>query len=167
MIHPLQANILLHSVVTQITQCWTWKANINYKSSFPAIIGGGRSRIPLQAVFQARAGTGVEPPTYQTNLTPPVGFDPTAGQGQVIRRQRPKPLGHPIESLRQRIENENEHKAVILINAVIYKSFNIYIILISSSFHNEYGVMSLFIGMCLLVHQIPLHKYRIQVLLSQ
>jgi hypothetical protein len=31
---------------------------------FPAFIGGGRPQVPLQALFQTRAGTWVEPPTF-------------------------------------------------------------------------------------------------------
>jgi hypothetical protein len=32
---------------------------------FPALIGGGRPQVPLRALFQARAGTWVEPPTFR------------------------------------------------------------------------------------------------------
>jgi hypothetical protein len=64
--------------------------------------------VPLQSLFQARAGTWVEPPTFRK----PAGwlphmkdFDPNedrtfSGEGPVISSQRPKPLGHggPIHS---------------------------------------------------------------------
>jgi hypothetical protein len=32
---------------------------------FPAYIGGGRPQVPLRALFQARADTWVEPPTFR------------------------------------------------------------------------------------------------------
>jgi hypothetical protein len=63
----------------------------------PAFIGGGRPQVPLRALFQARAGTRVEPPTFRK----PAGwlpnmkdFDPSedrtySGEGPVISCQRP------------------------------------------------------------------------------
>jgi hypothetical protein len=58
---------------------------------------GGRPQVPLRALFQARAGTWVEPPTFRK----PAGwlphmkdFDPSedrtySGEGPVISCQRP------------------------------------------------------------------------------
>jgi hypothetical protein len=63
---------------------------------FPACIGGGRPQVPLRALFQARAGTWVEPPTFRK----PAGwlphmkdFNPSedrthSGEGPVISSQR-------------------------------------------------------------------------------
>jgi hypothetical protein len=68
-----------------------------FSSIFPAFIGGGRPQVPLRALFQARAATWVEPPTFRK----PAGwlphmkdFDPSedrnySGEEPVISSQRP------------------------------------------------------------------------------
>jgi hypothetical protein len=68
-----------------------------FSSIFSSFIGGGRPQVPLRALFQARAGTWVEPPTFRK----PAGwlphmkdFDPSedrtySGEGPVISSQRP------------------------------------------------------------------------------
>jgi hypothetical protein len=72
-------------------------AEIFFVDFFPAFIGGGRPQVPLRALFQTRAGTRVEPPTFRK----PAGwlphmkdFDPSedrtySGEGPVISSQRP------------------------------------------------------------------------------
>jgi hypothetical protein len=69
----------------------------DFSSIFSSFIGGGRPQVPLRALFQARAGTWVEPPTFRK----PAGwlphmkdFDPSedrtySGEGPVISSQRP------------------------------------------------------------------------------
>jgi hypothetical protein len=64
---------------------------------FSSFIGGGRPQVPLRALFQARAGTWVEPPTFRK----PAGWLPHmkdfnlsegrtySGEGPVISSQRP------------------------------------------------------------------------------
>jgi hypothetical protein len=65
---------------------------------FPAFIGGGRPQMPLRALFQARVGTWVEPPTFRE----PAGWLPHmkdninpsedrsySGEIPVISSQRP------------------------------------------------------------------------------
>jgi hypothetical protein len=71
---------------------------------FPAFIGGGRPQVPPHpgALFQARAGIWVEPPTFrkQAGWLPHMKvFDPSedrtySGEGPVISSQRHLPLGH-------------------------------------------------------------------------
>jgi hypothetical protein len=64
---------------------------------FPSFIGGGRPQVPLRALFQARAGTWVEPPTFRKPAGWPPHmkhFDPSedrtySGEGPVISSQRP------------------------------------------------------------------------------
>jgi hypothetical protein len=36
-----------------------------FRRLFSSFIGGGRPQVPLRALFQARAGTWVEPPTFR------------------------------------------------------------------------------------------------------
>jgi hypothetical protein len=36
-----------------------------FRRFFYSFIGGGRPQVPLRALFQARAGTWVEPPTFR------------------------------------------------------------------------------------------------------
>jgi hypothetical protein len=64
---------------------------------FRAYIGGGRPQVPLRALFQARVGTWVEPPTYRKPpewLPHMKDFEPSedrtySGEGPVISSQRP------------------------------------------------------------------------------
>jgi hypothetical protein len=57
---------------------------------YPALIGGGRPQVPLRTLFQARAGTLVETPTFRKpagwlpymNVSTQVRIEPTAVRDQ-------------------------------------------------------------------------------------
>jgi hypothetical protein len=68
-----------------------------FRRFFPALLVGGRPQVPLRPLFQARAGTLVEPPTFHKPakwLPHMKDVDPSedrtySGEGPVISSQRP------------------------------------------------------------------------------